>query len=83
MSRVYTNLGLGTFWLFVAGWMYMTDATNDACVAVLLILGIMFYWAAFKMFKDPSLAMKSKNKKNLVQKITDPGYKSTFFNKKK
>ena len=44
MSRVYTNLGLGTFWLFIAGWMYMTKATNDACVAVLLILGIMFYF---------------------------------------
>ena len=65
MNSVYTNLGLGTFWLFVAGWMYMTKATNDACVAVIVILGLMFYWAAFKIFKDPKLAKK--NKQNLVQ----------------
>ena len=81
MSSVYTNLGLGTFWLFVAGWMYMTKAANDACVAVILILGLMFYWAAFKIFKDPKLAKK--DKKNLVQKITDPNYKNTTFKKKK
>ena len=81
MNSVYTNLGLGTFWLFVAGWMYMTKATNDACVAVIVILGLMFYWAAFKIFKDPKLAKK--NKKNLVQKMTDPNYKNTTFKKKK
>lgn len=83
MNRVYTNLGLGTFWLFVAGWMYISKSTNDACVAVLVILGLLFYWAAFKLFKDPQLAMKSKKKKNLVQKMTDPGYKNSGFNKKK
>jgi NADH:ubiquinone oxidoreductase subunit 6 (subunit J) len=81
MNSVYTNLGLGTFWLFVAGWMYMTKATNDACVAVIVILGLMFYWAAFKIFKDPKLAKK--NKQNLVQKMTDPNYKNTNFKKKK
>lgn len=81
MNSVYTNLGLGTFWLFVAGWMYMTKAINDACVAVIVILGLMFYWAAFKIFKDPKLAKK--NKQNLVQKMTDPNYKNTNFKKKK
>ena len=69
MSRVYTNLGIGTFWLFVAGGMYMTKMTNDACVAILVLLGLMFYWAAFKMFKNPQMAMKKKQ--NLVQKMTD------------
>ena len=82
MSRVYTNLGLGTFWLFVAGWMYMSKTANNACVAVLAILGIMFYWAAFKMFKDPNLALKSKNKKNLIQKMSDPNYKNTYKKRK-
>ena len=41
----------------------------------------MFYWAAFKIFKDPKLAKK--NKQNLVQKMTDPNYKNTNFKKKK
>ena len=81
MNSVFTNLGIGTFWLFVAGWMYMTKTANDACVAVLVILSFMFYWAAFKIFKDPKLAKK--NKKNLIQKITDPNYKNTTFKKKK
>ena len=81
MSRVYTNLGIGTFWLFVAGGMYMTNMTNDACVAILVLLGLMFYWAAFKMFKNPQMAMKKKQ--NLVQKMTDPGYKKTYSKKKK
>lgn len=81
MTNVITNLGIGTFWLLVAGWMYMTKMTNDACVAILIILGLMFYWAAFKIFKDPKLGKK--NGKNLVQKITDPNYKDTTFKKNK
>lgn len=80
MSRVYANLGLGTFWIFVAGWMFLTKAANNACVAVLLILGCMFYWSAFKIFKNPQLTMKKKQ--NLVQKMTDPNKKSSFTKKK-
>lgn len=79
MSRVYTNLGLGTFWIFVAGGMYLTDTTNDACIAVLLVLGLMFYWAAFKMFKNPQMSMKKKQ--NLVRKMTDSNNKTSFKKK--
>lgn len=71
LSRVYTNLVIGTFWLIVAGWMYFGKVTNNACVAVVAILGCMFYWAAFKIFKNPHL---QKNNKNLMQKISDPNY---------
>ena len=63
MSNVFTNIGIGTFWLVVAAYMYVTKTTNDACVAILVILGFMFYWAAFKIFKDPKLGKK--NNKNL------------------
>ena len=81
MSNVFTNIGIGTFWLVVAAYMYVTKTTNDACVAILVILGFMFYWAAFKIFKDPKLGKK--NNKNLVQKITDPNYKNPTFKNKK
>ena len=83
MNRVGTNIVIGTFWILVAIWMFMSggDVENQASAAILVILGLMFYWAAFKIFKNPNLAKK--NKKNLVQKITDPNYKSTFVNKKK
>ena len=81
MSNVFTNIGIGTFWLIVAAYMYVTKTTNDACVAILVILGFMFYWAAFKIFKNPKLGKK--NNKNLVQKITDPNYKNPTFNNKK
>lgn len=69
MNRVCTNLVIGTFWIIAAGWMYTEQITNNACVAVVAILGCMFYWAAFKIFKNPRL---QKNNKNLMQKISDP-----------
>ena len=83
MNRVGTNIVIGTFWILVAIWMFMSggDVENQASAAILVILGFMLYWAAFKIFKNPNLAKK--NKKNLVQKITDPNYKSTFVNKRK
>lgn len=83
MSRVGTNIVIGTFWILVAIWMFMSGegVENQACSAILIILGLMFYWAAFKIFKDPRLAKK--NTKNLVQKMTDPNYKNTMKNKKK
>lgn len=83
MNRVGTNIVIGTFWILVAIWMFMSggDMENQASAAILVILGLMFYWAAFKIFQNPNLAKK--NKKNLVQKITDPNYKSTILNKKK
>lgn len=71
MNRVYTNLLIGTFWLIVAGWMYVEKVTTMPCIAVIVVLGCMFYWAAFKIFKNPHL---QKNNKNLMQKISDPTY---------
>lgn len=83
MSRVGTNIVIGTFWILVAIWMFMSggDVENQASAAILVILGVMFYWAAFKIYQNPNL--KKKSKKNLVQQITDPNYKSTILNKKK
>lgn len=83
MNRVGTNIVIGTFWILVAIWMFMSggDMENQASAAILIVLGLMFYWAAFKIFKNPNLAKK--NKKNLVQQMTDPNYKSTLKNKKK
>ena len=66
MNRVGTNIVIGTFWILVAIWMFMSggDMENQASAAILVILGLMFYWAACKIFKNPNLAKKSK--KNLV-----------------
>lgn len=81
MNRVGTNIVIGTFWILVAIWMFMSGgAENQASSAILIILGLMFYWAAFKIFKDPRLAKK--NKKNLIQQMTDPNYKNTLKKKK-
>lgn len=81
MNRVGTNIVIGTFWILVAIWMFMSGGTeNQASSAILIILGLMFYWAAFKIFKDPRLAKK--NKKNLIQQMTDPNYKNTLKKKK-
>ena len=49
--------------------------------AILIVLGFMFYWAAYKIYKDPKLAKK--NKKSVVQQMTDPNYKNTMKNNKK
>ena len=84
MNNVGTNIVIGTFWILVAAWMYFTgngSLETQASCAVLVILGLMFYWAGFKIFQNPNLAKK--NKKNLVQQITDPNYKNTYNNKKK
>lgn len=82
MHRIGTNIVIGTFWIIVAIWMFMSGGTeNQMSAAILVILGFMFYWAAFKIYQNPNL--QKKNKKNLVQQMTDPGYKSTFTNKKK
>lgn len=84
MNRVGANIVIGTFWILVAIWMFMSggDMENQASAAILIILGLMFYWAAFKIFKNPNLAKK--NKKNLLQQITDPNYKNkSAFKKKK
>ena len=70
MNRVIIYLVLGTFWILASFWMYLSgDAENQISAAILLVLGCMFYWSAYKMFKDPSLA-KKKNK-NLIEKIAD------------
>lgn len=81
MSRVYMNIGIGTFWLFAAGLLYLTGDASNASLAVFIILAVLFYWAAYKVYTNPSLGQKKK--KNLIQKVTEPGYKSTFINKKK
>lgn len=81
MSRVGTNIVIGTLWIIVAIWMFTTGgAENQAGAAILVVLGFMFYWAAFKIYQNPNLAKK--NKKNLVQKMTDPNYKNTYKKKK-
>lgn len=79
MNRVITNLIIGTFWIIVAIWMYFEKMTSNAGVAVLVILGVMFYWAAFRIFKNPRL---QKNNKNLMQKISDPNYNKMKKKKK-
>jgi hypothetical protein len=62
--------------------MYVTgNGENEIGAAILVVLGFMFYWAAFKIFKDPKLAKK--NKKNVVQQMTDPNYKKNLKNFKK
>ena len=56
MNRVGANIVIGTFWILVAIWMFMSggDMENQASAAILIILGLMFYCAAFKIFKNPT-----------------------------
>lgn len=80
MNRVIIYLVLGTFWILASFWMYLSgDAENQISAAILLVLGCMFYWSAYKMFKDPSLA-KKKNK-NLIEKIADENSAKTLHSK--
>lgn len=79
MNRVYTNLALGTFWIFAAIWMYISKTANTASVAVLIVLGCAFYWAAFRIYRNPQ--MKTNNK-NLMQKLSDPNYNQKKTKKK-
>lgn len=84
MNRIGINIVLGTFWILVAIWMFLSaagDAEKQASAAILIILGLMFYWAAFKMFQNPNLMKK--NRKNMIQQVTDPNYKSKIINSKK
>ena len=84
MNKVGSNIVLGTLWVTAGIGMYVTgNGENQIGCAILIILGVMFYWAAFKIFKDPRLAKK--NNKSLVQKMADPNYKNTAksFKKKK
>lgn len=84
MNRIGLNIVLGTFWILVAIWMFISspgDMEAQASVAILVILGLMFYWAAYKMFMNPNLIQKKK--KNMIQQITDPNYKGKSVNSKK
>ena len=82
MNKVGSNIVLGTLWVTAGIGMYLTgNGENQVGAAILVVLGFMFYWAAFKIFKDPRLAKK--NNKSLVQKMTDPNYKNTLKNNKK
>ncbi len=84
MNRIGMNIVMGTLWILVAIWMFTSgngNPENQASAAILIILGLMFYWAAFKMFQNPNLIKK--NKKNMIQQITDPNYKSKIINTKK
>lgn len=81
MSRVYANIGIGIFWLFAAGLMYWSGDLEPSTLAVFIILAVLFFWSAFKMYVNPQLA--NKDKKNLIQQITDPNYKNTLKNNKK
>ncbi len=70
MNKVGSNIVLGTLWVTAGIGMFVTgNGENQVGSAILIILGVMFYWAAFKIYQDPRLAKK--NKKNLVQKMTD------------
>jgi 4-hydroxybenzoate polyprenyltransferase len=74
MNKVGSNIVLGTLWITAGIGMYVTgNGENEIGAAILVVLGFMFYWAAFKIFKDPKLAKK--NKKNVVHQMTDPNYK--------
>ena len=81
MNKVGSNIVLGTLWVTAGIGMYVTGSgDNQIGAAILVVLGMMFYWAAFKIFKDPRLGKK--NNKNLVQKMTSADYKKSI-NKKK
>ena len=80
MNKVGSNIVLGTLWVTAGIGMYVTgNGENQIGCAILIILGVMFYWAAFKIFKDPRLGKK--NKKNLVQKMTDGSSASSLHKK--
>jgi len=82
MNKVGSNIVLGTLWITAGIGMYITgNGENEIGAAILVVLGLMFYWAAFKIFKDPKLAKK--NKKSVVQQMTDPNYKNKTKNFKK
>ena len=81
MSKVGSKIVLGTLWVTAGIGMYFSNPENQIGAAILVVLGLMFYWAAFKIFKDPRLAKKSK--KSLVQQMTDPNYKKNLKNFKK
>ena len=82
MNKVGSNIVLGTLWITAGIGMYVTgNGENEIGAAILVVLGFMFYWAAFKLFKDPKLAKK--NKKSVVQQMTDPNYKKNLKNFKK
>ena len=82
MNKVGSNIVLGTLWITAGIGMYVTgNGENEIGAAILVVLGFMFYWAAFKIFKDPRLAKK--NKKSVVQQMTDPNYKKNLKNFKK
>lgn len=82
MNKVGSNIVLGTLWITAGIGMYVTgNGENEIGAAILVVLGFMFYWAAFKIFKDPKLAKK--NKKNVVHQMTDPNYKKNLKNLKK
>ena len=82
MNKVGSNIVLGTLWITAGIGMYVTgNGEKEISAAILVVLGFMFYWAAFKIFKDPKLAKK--NKKNVVHQMTDPNYKKNPKNLKK
>ncbi len=82
MNKVGSNIVLGTLWITAGIGMYVTGSgENQIGAAILIVLGFMFYWAAYKIFKDPRLAKK--NKKSVVQQMTDPNYKNNLKNYKK
>ena len=82
MNKVGSNIVLGTLWITAGIGMYVTgNGENEIGAAILVVLGFMFYWAAFKIFRDPKLAKK--NKKNVVHQMTDPNYKKNPKNLKK
>lgn len=84
MNRVGMNIVIGTFWIIVAIWMFFNGggtAEDQVSAAILVILGLMFYWAAYKTYITPST--RRKQNKSLVEKLTDPNYKNTVSKKKK
>ena len=82
MSKVGSNIVLGNLWVTAGIGMYISGSNeNQIGAAILIVLGFMFYWAAYKIYKDPKLAKK--NKKSVVQQMTDPNYKNTMKNNKK
>ena len=63
MSKVGSNIVLGTLWITAGIGMYLTgNGDNEIGAAILVVLGMMFYWAAFKIFKDPRLGKKNNKK---------------------
>lgn len=76
MNRVGMNIVIGTFWILVAIWMFFSRSAGsdtEVCTAILAVLGAMFYWSAYKLYLNPNLAKK--NKKNLIQQMTDTSSK--------